>query len=498
MEKSIYLDYAATTPVDEQVLEAMQRCLGASGPFANPASGHAAGLAARSLVEQARGQVADLIHADAAEIIWTSGATEADNLALIGAAHFRRGRGQHIITALTEHPAVLGSCQYLESEGFDVTYLRPDEEGLVQPEAVRAAIRGDTVLVSIMHVNNEIGVVQDIASIGHICRERDVLFHVDAAQSTGRERIHVREQCIDLLSMSAHKIHGPKGVGALFLERDRIRRVEPILHGGGQERALRPGTVATHQVVGMGTAYALAEARMSSDRVYVNQLREHLWRKISKIPGVFLNGHPEQRVCHILSVSVTGVEGESLLHGLGGLVVSSGSACASDSDEPSQVLRSLGRPDHLARSTVRFSLGRHTREEEIDFAAECFTSVIDKLRAMAPPTGKSQHAKTSSDDAGFRGEAGSEELGTRVVFKGRADDGRIAELSFKVYGCPHTVSACQLVAGRLKGQRLSSLPEIEPGELAQELDLPREKMGRLLIVQDALRNCLADWENRTL
>lgn len=385
MGDRVYLDYAATTPVDPAVADAMCECLRSTDVFANPSSTtHAAGRRAAEIVEHARRQVASLINAPPAAIVWTSGATEADNLALIGAARFRAGRGKHIVTAVTEHPAVIDSCRFLETEGYQVTYLRPDHHGILDPAAVGEAIRDDTIIVSIMHVNNEIGVVQDIDAIGTLCRERDVLFHVDAAQSAGRLPIDVREQPIDMLSLSAHKIHGPKGVGALYLNPERIRRVMPLLHGGGQERGLRPGTLPTHQLLGMGLTFELAEARLAADVPRITALRDRLWDRIGRVRGVLLNGHPERRACHVLSVSVIGVEGESLRFGLRDLGISGGSACASESGEPSAVLRNLGRSDQLAQSTVRFSIGRTTTEAEVNLAAARFVETVARLRALVP------------------------------------------------------------------------------------------------------------------
>ena len=383
MKTPIYMDYAAATPVDERVADKMVDCL--RSDYGNPAAiSHQFGREARELVETARGQVASLINASSDEVIFTSGATEADNLAVIGAARFRSRAGRHIVTSVAEHPAVLDSCRYLESEGFDLTYLTPDENGIIDPASVQSALTPETVLVTIMHVNNVIGVVYDIAAIGRICRDANVLFHVDAAQSAGRLLIDVERQSIDLLSLSAQKIYGPKGVGALYLNRQRIRRIQPIFHGGGQERGLRPGTVPTHQAVGLGMACEIARARLETDASQLETLRQRLWAGLTSLPGVLLNGHPRQRVAHILSVSVTGVEGESLHYGLRDLAVSAGSACATDGDEPSLVLRSLGRSDQLARSTVRFSLGRQTTEDEIDFAIERFSEVIEQLRSLAP------------------------------------------------------------------------------------------------------------------
>jgi cysteine desulfurase len=353
--------------------------------FGNPVSQyHQLGRRAAEQVERARAKVAALIHAEPDTLIWTSGATESDNLALIGAARFRSSAGRHIVTAITEHPAVLDTCRYLETEGFRVTYLTPDANGIIDPEAVSAALTPETILVSIMHANNEIGVIQDIAAIGRICRHADVIFHVDAAQSAGRLPIDVSAQNIDLLSLSAQKVYGPKGVGALFIDQERVGRVEPLLFGGGQERGIRPGTVATHQVIGMAKAYEIAAVVQEQESTAITELRERLWRGLDTVPGVLLNGHPERRVCHILSVSVTGVEGESLHYGLRDLALSAGSACATSSDVKSMVLRSLGRSDQLARSTIRFSLGRQTTAEHVDFAIERFHECVRHLRHLAP------------------------------------------------------------------------------------------------------------------
>jgi cysteine desulfurase len=396
MKLPVYLDYAASTPVDSRVADAMSACLHDPGGHGNPsATLHAFGRDAGGKVTRARSQVAALINASPDEIVWTSSATESDNLAIIGAARFRAaggpgggpgggsGRG-HIVTAVTEHPAVLDSCRYLERENFHVTYLRPDAHGIVDPETVRAALTPETILVSIMHVNNEIGVIQDIAAIGAICRAAKILFHVDAAQSAGKLPIDVRAQAIDLMSLSAHKTYGPKGIAALFLDEQRIGRIEPLFYGGGQERGLRPGTIPTHQVVGMGEAYKIAAEFCEREAKHTATMRDRLWHGIEPIPGVLLNGHPTRRAGHILSVSVTGVEGESLHYALRNLAVSAGSACATASTEPSGVLRAIGRSDELARSTVRFSFGRETTAEEIDFAIDCFNQAVKHLRGIVP------------------------------------------------------------------------------------------------------------------
>jgi cysteine desulfurase len=385
MSSVVYLDNAATTPVDPRVIEAMSACLGVDGDFANPsATGHAPGRRARARVEQAREEVASLVGARPAQVIWTSGATEADNLALLGAARFYRSRGQHIVTARTEHPAVLDACRQLEREGFTVTYLVPGRDGIVEPAQVESALRPETILVSLMHVNNEIGVVQDIGTVGRLCRARGVLFHVDAAQSAGKLPLDVERDCIDLLALTAHKVHGPKGIGALCVRLEPRIGLVPLLHGGGQERGLRSGTLPTHQIVGMGVAYRIAALEMAADSARMARLRDRLWQGLAEVPGVELNGHAQQRAPGILNVTIDGVEGESLLFALPGLAVASGSACATTNAEPSYVLRALGRSDRLAQSSLRLSLGRYTTAEEIELAIAAIQAAIRRLRAVAP------------------------------------------------------------------------------------------------------------------
>jgi cysteine desulfurase len=389
MSELVYLDNAATTAVDPRVVEQMLACLGPQGDFANPSAvGHAPGRRARARVEQAREEVAALVGADPVQVIFTSGATEADNLAVLGAARFYRERGRHVVTSRTEHPAVLDACRQLEREGFAVTYLKPGEDGIVAPAQVEEAMRSDTILVSLMHVNNEIGVVQDVAAIGHLCRSRGVLFHVDAAQGVGKLALDVERDCIDLLAITAHKVHGPKGVGALCVRREPRLGLVPLLHGGGQERGLRSGTLPTHQVVGLGAALRIAALEMADDAVRIARLRERLWQGIAAMPGVVLNGHPTRRVPGILSVSIDGVEGESLLYALPGLAVASGSACATSTGEPSYVLRALGRSDRLAQSTLRLSLGRFNTEADVEQAIEAIVAAVTRLRAIAPESSR--------------------------------------------------------------------------------------------------------------
>ena len=381
----IYMDYSATTPVDERVAEKMCACLTRQGLFGNPASrSHEFGWKAESAVEQARAEVAKLINANPKDIIWTSGATESNNLAIKGAAHFYQKNGKHIITLKTEHKAVLDSCRQLEREGYEVSYLDPEPNGLLALDKFQAALRDDTILVSIMHVNNEIGVIQDIATIGEICRDRKIIFHVDAAQSAGKVEIDLEQLKVDLMSFSAHKIYGPKGIGALYVRRKPRVRLEAQMHGGGHERGLRSGTLPTHQIVGMGEAFRIAREEMAAEEARISALRDRLWNGLSDMEEVYLNGDLEQRVPGNLNVSFNYVEGESLIMALKDMAVSSGSACTSSSLEPSYVLRALGRSDELAHSSIRFSIGRFTTAEEIDYIVERMKEKVGKLRDLSP------------------------------------------------------------------------------------------------------------------
>lgn len=383
MKKPLYFDYAATTPMDPRVIEKMTHCL--KEDFGNPASrSHSYGWQAESLIEEARAEVAALINADPREIIWTSGATESDNLALKGAAQFYQRKGKHIITSKIEHKAVLDSCRQLEREGFEVTYLEPDHQGVIAVEKIKAAIREDTILVSIMHANNEIGVIQDIEAIGKMTREKGIIFHVDAAQSVGKIPLDMQNNEIDLLSISGHKIYGPKGIGALYVRRKPRIRLNPQMHGGGHERGMRSGTLATHQIVGMGEACRIAKASLQEEAVRISALRDKLWDGLKDIEEIYLNGHPEKRLPGILNLSINFIEGESLIMGLKNLALSSGSACTSASLEPSYVLRSLGLNDELAHSSLRFSFGRFTTEEEVTMAIQAVRNVITRLREMSP------------------------------------------------------------------------------------------------------------------
>ena len=381
----VYLDYSATTPVDPRVAELMCQYLTMDGNFGNAASrSHEYGWQADDAIKAARADVAALINADPKEIVWTSGATESDNLAIKGVAHFYHKKGKHIITCKTEHKAVLDTCRQLEREGFEVTYLDPEDNGLIDIDKLTAAMRDDTILVSIMHVNNEIGVIQDIKSIGEITRERGIIFHVDAAQSAGKVEIDMQDMKVDLMSFSAHKIYGPKGIGALYVRRKPRIRLEAQMHGGGHERGMRSGTLATHQIVGMGEAFRLAKLEMTADNEKLIKLRNRLWDGLKDMEEVYINGDMDQRIAGNLNVSFNYVEGESLIMAVKDLAVSSGSACTSASLEPSYVLRALGRSDELAHSSIRFTFGRFSTEDDVDHAVELMRAKVEKLRDLSP------------------------------------------------------------------------------------------------------------------
>ncbi|WCE30288.1 IscS subfamily cysteine desulfurase [Vibrio sp. SCSIO 43137] len=385
MKLPIYFDYSATCPVDERVAEKMVQFMTMDGTFGNPASrSHRYGWQAEEAVDTAREQIADLLNADPREIIFTSGATESDNLAIKGVAHFYGKKGKHIITSKTEHKAVLDTCRQLEREGYEVTYMAPEANGLIDLNKLQQEMRDDTILVSIMHVNNEIGVIQDISAIGELCRERKVVFHVDAAQSAGKLPIDVQEMKVDLISLSGHKMYGPKGIGALYVRRKPRIRLEAQMHGGGHERGFRSGTLATHQIVGMGEAARVAKQDMQKDLDHAKALRERMLEGLKDLEAVTINGDLEQRLANNLNISFAFVEGESLLMSLKDLAVSSGSACTSASLEPSYVLRALGLDDELAHSSIRFSFGRYTTEEEVDYAVTQIIAAVNKLRDMSP------------------------------------------------------------------------------------------------------------------
>lgn len=379
----IYLDYSATTPVDKRVAAKMIPYL--TEHFGNPASrSHVFGWVAEKAVEDARTEVAALVNCDPKEIIWTSGATESDNLAIKGAANFYANKGKHLITVQTEHKAVIDPCREMERHGFSITYLAPEPDGLLDPDKFRAAIRPDTIFTSVMLVNNEIGVIQDIKAIGNICREKGIIFHVDAAQATGKVAIDLEQLPVDLMSFSAHKTYGPKGIGALYVRRKPRVRLEAQMHGGGHERGLRSGTLPTHQIVGMGEAFRLAREEMGQENVRIRRLRDKLLAGLNEIEEVYVNGDLKQRVAHNLNISFNFIEGESLIMAVKDIAVSSGSACTSASLEPSYVLRALGRNDELAHSSIRFTIGRFTTEEEIDYTVDLLKAKIGKLRELSP------------------------------------------------------------------------------------------------------------------
>ena len=381
----IYMDYASTTPVDPRVAKKITDHLTLDGNFGNPASrSHKFGWKAEESVEEARSHVANLVGCDPREIVWTSGATEADNLAIKGIANFYQSKGKHIITSKIEHKAVLDPCRQLERDGFEVTYLEPNEGGIITDEAVLSAIREDTILISIMHINNELGTINDLNSIGKIAREKGIFFHVDAAQSTGKVPIDLSILPVDLMSFSAHKTYGPKGVGALFVRRKPRVRIEAQMHGGGHERGMRSGTLATHQIVGMGEAFRIAKEEMEEDRMKVQSLHNKFYDSISKIEEIYVNGDMKNKVSNILNISFAYVEGESLIMALKDIAVSSGSACTSASLEPSYVLRALGRKDELASSSIRFSFGRFTTEEDVDYTLSLINHSVDRLRELSP------------------------------------------------------------------------------------------------------------------
>ena len=383
--KPLYFDYASTTPVDQRVIDKMKDCLSLDGNFGNPGSrSHAFGWQAEELVEEARINVSTLVNCDPREIIWTSGATESDNLAIKGAANFYKEKGNHIITSKIEHKAVLDTCRQLESEGFEVTYLDPNENGEISIESIEENIREETTLVSLMHINNEIGVVNDIEKIGELCRNKGIIFHVDAAQSAGKIEIDLSQLKVDLMSFSAHKIYGPKGIGALFVRRRPRIRLQPLFHGGGQERGIRAGTLPTHQIVGMGEAFKLSQTEIQSDLSKISSYRDILWNGLSEMEEIYVNGSIDNGYPGIFNLSFNYVEGESLIMALKNIAVSSGAACTSASLEPSYVLRALGRPDELAHSSIRFSFGRFTKEEEVKSTVKLVQESVAQLREISP------------------------------------------------------------------------------------------------------------------
>jgi cysteine desulfurase len=498
----VYLDYAATTPVDPAVAKEMFACLTEGGDFGNASSAtHVFGQRAAARVEIARARVSALIGAEPDEITFTSGGTESNNLAILGMARANADRGRHVITARTEHKAVLDPCKRLEREGFSVTYLTPDRQGRIDPEAIRAALRPDTVLVSIMYVNNEIGVIQDIGAIGALCRDRGVAFHTDAAQAAGKIPVNVQTLPIDFLSFNAHKIYGPKGVGALYTRRDSRSLLQPVSFGGGQERGLRPGTLATHQIVGFGVACELAAASLDVEAARLTSLRERLWEGLADLGGTHLNGSGAPRAPGIINVSFEGVEGESLVTGLSGLAVSTGSACNSASAEPSYVLRALGRDTQLAQSSLRFSVGRYSTPADVDFAVDSVRREVTRLRALSPASEPRGEAKDMATDASGRSgkafvltaEAGNPGEDTWVRFHLTVEAGIVKAARFKAYGCPHTLAVMEWLTRRLPGRARDEGPPGTPAGWTEELSVPVERLGRLLVIEDALLACFARW-----
>jgi cysteine desulfurase len=527
---TIYLDYAASTPVDPRVAALMAECLTDPSAQANPASAtHGLGLAAQQRVEAARAQVAALIGAVPREIIFTSGATESNNLALLGVARAARRAGgpAHIVSSRTEHKSVLDVCAQLAKEGFALTLVEPDASGRVLPGVVRAALRADTLLVSLMLANNEIGVLSDIAAVTALCRERGVLVHTDAAQAVGKLPVDVRALDVDFLSLTAHKFYGPKGIGALYVREAARARIAPIQFGGGQERGLRAGTLPTHQIAGLGAAAQIAQAQGAADAAHALDLAARLWRELGGISGAIFNGHPTERVPGLINISFEGVEGESLITGLSEIAVSTGSACSSATREPSYVLRALGRDSELAQSSLRLSLGRFSGAADVDHAAGAIRREVTRLRVLAgatgvegtegqPPTlgapGQSLLERSLSPlarryflapariprypqgppPAGYlHGRAGRRATGTEVFFELEISGEIVKSARFSAYGCPHTLAVVAWVCEVLEGRRRDANSPGMPAEWAEKFAVPAEKLGRLLIVEDALRAALS-------
>ena len=489
---SIYLDYAATTPVDPAVARAMSECLTAEGDFGNPSSVHAFGRAAAARIAQARSQVAALVGAGAGEIVFTSGATESNNLAILGCARGNADRGRYLITARTEHKSVLDPFRRLEREGFSVSWLTPSAGDRIDPRAFAAALRPDTVLAALMYANNETGVLEDVAAIGALCRERGVPFHCDCSQAAGKVPLALKELPIDFAAFTAHKLYGPKGIGALYVRDGARGLLQPLTYGGGQERHLRPGTLPTQQIVGFGAACELAGRELSEEGARLQRLRERLWRGLQRFGGVQLNGLAAPRLPGTLNVSFEGVHGESLIGALGGLAVSTGSACSSESTDPSYVLRALGRDTQLAQSSLRFSLGRPTRESDVDSAVEAVGQALARLRPLSPAA----HPDEALDTAGeglVTGEAGGPGQDTWVRFQLRIADDIVKEARFHAYACPHTTEVATWLCGALRGRTRQALIPGTPGAWAKDHGVPVEKLGRLLLIEDALRACLTHW-----
>jgi cysteine desulfurase len=495
-----YLDYAATTPVDPAVAQAMSTCLTAEGDFGNPSSIHAYGRAASERVAQARDQVAALVGAQAAEIVFTSGATESNNLAILGCARGNADRGRHLITSRTEHKSVLDPFRRLEKEGFSVSWLTPGAGGRIDPQAFAALLRPDTVLAALMFANNETGVIEDVAAVGALCRERGVAFHCDCAQAAGKVALPLNELPVDFAAFTAHKLYGPKGIGALYVREAARGMLQPLAYGGGQERNLRPGTLATQQIVGFGIACEIAARELPAEAPRIERLRDRLWRELEALGGIHLNGAAAPRLPGILNVSFEGVHGESLIGALSSLALSTGAACSSESADPSYVLRALGRNTQLAQSSLRFSLGRPSQERDVDCAAVAVKEALARLRAMSPMV-PAQHTSANarplpaSGDAAATviGEAGGPGEETWVRFHLLIAGDSVKEARFQAFACPHTMQVAAWLCGALRGRTRQALIPGTPSAWALEHHVPPEKLGRLLLVEDALRACLAHW-----
>ena len=482
----VYLDYAATTPVDPAVAEAMRRCLIEPGNASSVT--HVFGRRVAERIEQARAEVAALIGAAPEEIIFTSGATESNNLAILGAARADARQRRHLVSSRIEHKAVLDPLKRLEKEGFAVSLVAPDRSGRIDPDTMAAALRPDTALVSVMLVNNEIGVIQDVAAIGALCRTRGILFHTDAAQAVGKIPLDVHALPLDFMSITAHKLYGPKGIGALYVRQEARAHLQPIVFGGGQERGLRPGTLPTHQIVGLGAACDLARRGLAEEYARLVRLRERLWQGLVTLGGVHLNGEGVPCVPGILNVSFEGVEGESLVTGVSEVAISTGSACNSASAEPSYVLRALGRDTQLAQSSLRLSFGRFSEPAHIDLAVTAIHREVARLRALSPA---SEPPEGSDEEA--LGEAGGPGQEVWVRFRLSIEDGIVKRALVKAYGCPHTLTVAAWVAERLRGRGRADLAPGTPAEWARALDVPVEKLGRLLAIEDALAACTRHW-----
>ena len=488
---AVYLDYAATTPVDPRVAAAMSECLTAAGDFGNPSSTHAFGRAAAARIAAARRQVAGLVGVRPEEILFTSGATESNNLAILGCARRNADRGRHLVTSRTEHKSVIDAFHCLEKEGFSVSWLTPAASARIDPQAFAAVLRPDTVLAALMYANNETGVLEDVAAIGSLCRERGIALHCDCAQAAGKVSLPLGDLPVDFAAFTAHKLYGPKGVGALYVREPARSLLQPLLFGGGQERTLRPGTLATHQIVGFGVACELAAQELPTEAARLGQLRDRLWKGLAALGGTHLNGAAAPRLPGTLNVSFEGVHGESLVAALPALALSTGSACSSESADPSYVLRALGRSTLLAQSSLRFSLGRPTRAADVDFAVEAVCAAVTRLRALsaaspAPFVPTNGTAIVSGEAAG----AGQE---TWVRFHLLIADDIVREARFQAFACPHTTEVAAWLCKGLRGRTRETLIPGTPADWARALSVPDEKLGRLLVVEDALRACLAHW-----